>query len=244
MKRVVLALLGMLLASEVYAGSVNRRVIAEIDPVAPASAGYEEQTHKITTSKFGANVDFNVGGVLSTGPELWSGSFVAKGAETSEPIRREDLYPGERHKINAMRLRWTFSFWEVPSSMRGWYVKTGYSFAKIDSRANRYDEDRNSGDAIPSGVILSQDPNDQTDLITDERHGAVLGIGNRWLFFKETLTATVGMSFTSNFKRKVSVDSKDIHAREDYEHMISDLPDTRISDRPTPELNFSFGYAF
>lgn len=142
MQRVILTVLSLILASEVYAGSVNRRVIAEFDPVAPASAGYEEQMHKVSTSKFGANVDFNVGGFISTGPELWSGSFVAKGLDTGEPIRREDLYPGERHKINAMRLRWTFSFWEVPASMRGWYVKTGYSFAKIDSRANRYDEER------------------------------------------------------------------------------------------------------
>lgn len=244
MRHFVLVCMLFTWASQGFAASVNRKIIAELDPVAPASASYEQQKHHVTTNKFGANVDFNLGGVISTGPEFWSGSFVTKGDASEGPVRREDLYPGERHKVNASRLRWTFSMWEVPSSMRGWYVKTGYNFVRIDSRANRYTEVvSESGDAIPTGVFADS-PDDETDLITDERHGAMFGFGNRWLFAGESMTLTMGASFTSNFRREVAVDSKDSQARADYDDMINTLPDTRISERPTPEINLSLGYAW
>lgn len=230
--------------STAHAASVNHRIIAEMDPVAPASAAYEEKSNGVTTSKFGAGVDFNVGGVISTGPEIWSGSFLTKGGDPStQLIRREDFYPGERQKINATRLRWTFALWEVPSAMRGWYVKTGYSYTRVDSRANRYTEHSPGGDALPQGTWY-QDPDAETDLVTDERHGAILAFGNRWLLMGDALTLTVGVSLTSNFRRALAVDSSDPRARSDYEHMIAELPDTRISERPTPETNLAIGYAW
>jgi hypothetical protein len=80
--------------------------------------------------------------------------------------------------------------------------------------------------------------------VTDLRHGAVLGFGNRWLLMGQTLSVNLGASFTTNFKRSVDIDSKDPDAQADYEDMISTLPDTRMSVRPTPEVNLGLGYAW
>lgn len=245
MRAIQLALVAGLagFAAGAQAADINRRIIAEIDPVAPGSASYEEDQTGIVTSKWGGLVDFNMGNVLSTGPEFWTGTFSAKGPEDDSEYRREDLWPGERHKIDAIRLRWMITRWEQPQSMRGWYVKSGYSYTRINSRANRYDESGGEGDAIPA-VIPSSQPSDDTDLVTDLRHGAVFGFGNRWLLFSQSLTVNLGASFTADFKRTVNVDSKDPDARADYEDMISSLPDTKMSVRPTPEVNLGFGYAW
>ena len=87
-------------------------------------------------------------------------------------------------------------------------------------------------------------PNDDTDLVTDLRHGVDYGFGNRWLLWDQKISVNVGATFTTNFKRSVSVDSKDPDALADYEDMISKLPDTRMSVRPTPEINMGVGYAW
>lgn len=223
---------------------INRRIIAEIDPVAPGSAAYEEKSSGIVTSKWGGLVDFNMGNVLSTGPEIWTGTFAAKGpSDPAVDYRREDLWPGERHKLDAIRLRWNITRWEQPQSMRGWFVKAGYSYTRINSRANRYDETGGEGDALPA-ILPASNPDDDTDLVTDLRHGVDYGFGNRWLMFDQKVSVNVGATFTSNFRRSVTVDSKDPDARADYEDMIGRLPDTRMSVRPTPEINLGVGYAW
>jgi hypothetical protein len=244
MMRVIVLALGALTTQAAWAADINKKIIAEVDPIAPGSAAYEEATNDVTTSKFGAGVDFNVGGVISTGPELWTGNFVMKGAnEEGATYRREDMFPGERHKIDATRLRWTVTRWELPSSMRGWYVKAGYSYLRVNSRANRYTEASDGNDAVPVN-FFTEDPGDETDLITDIRHGATGGFGNRWLLWNQSLSLSLGASFTATFKRTVSVDSKDPMARRDYDAMIADLPDTKMSLRPTPEVNLGMGYAW
>ncbi|MGE0172113.1 MAG: hypothetical protein AB7T49_04980 [Oligoflexales bacterium] len=234
------SMVAVLMAGQAFAGPSLRKIIFEVDPIAPASAAYDEKVNDMTNSKFGVNVDFNIGGVVSTGPEVWSGAFYLKGAE--EDYRREDLQPGERHKITATRLRWNITKWEVPSNMRGWYVKMAYNYLKIDSRANRYTEVMGGpGDLT---IDKQDDPSDETDLITDERHGAVFGFGERWLVAEQTMSITVGLSINSDFKRKIAVDSSDPYARADYDEVIEDLPDTRLTTRPLPEANLSIGYAF
>lgn len=233
-----------LFASKSMAAEMNRRFITEIDPVAPSSALYEQRASGITTSKFGASVDFNVGENFSVGPEIWSGTFLAKGNSlNSEMLRREDMFPGERHKIDAMRLRWNMSFWEIPSSMRGWYTRLSYDYVKVNSRANRYTESLDSANALP--VDFSGDvPLDETDLITDSRHGLSLGIGNRWLISNQKVSVSVGAGISHYIRRSVMVDSKDPQAVSDYEDMINTLPDTRLALRPIPELSMGLGYAF
>ena len=233
-----------LFASSAGAAEINRRFITEIDPVAPSSALYEQRASGITTSKFGASVDFNVGENFSVGPEFWSGTFLAKGDSlSSDALRREDMFPGERHKIDAMRLRWNMSFWEIPSSMRGWYTRLSYDYVKVNSRANRYTESTDSANALP--VDLSGDvPLDETDLITDSRHGLSLGIGNRWLISNQKVSVSVGAGISHYLRRNVTVDSKDPQAVADYEDMINTLPDTRLALRPIPELSMGLGYAF
>jgi hypothetical protein len=224
------------LTSSVGFGAASvRKLIFELDPVAPASAAYDKTTNDISTAKWGANVDFNVGGVLSTGPEIWSATYYLKG--TDPEARREDLQLGERHKLGATRLRWNLTFWEVPSAMRGWYVQGAWNYLKVESKANRITEG-GIGDAV------ADVPDDETDLITDERHGATFGFGNRWQFFGQDLTVTVGASITSMIKRNVSVDSRDPYAREDYEDLIETLPDSKLTIRPLPEARLSIGYAF
>ena len=233
-----------LFASNSMAAEMNRRFITEIDPVAPSSALYEQRASGIATSKFGASVDFNVGENFSVGPEIWSGTFLAKGESlNSEMLRREDMFPGERHKIDAMRLRWNMSFWEIPSSMRGWYTRLSYDYVKVNSRANRYTESLDSANALP--VDFSGDvPLDETDLITDSRHGLSLGIGNRWLISNQKVSVSVGAGISHYIRRSVMVDSKDPQAVSDYEDMINTLPDTRLALRPIPELSMGLGYAF
>ncbi len=236
--------LAAVFSTSAFAGEVNRRLIAEIDPVAPSSAMYEQQASGITTSKFGGSVDFNVGENFSTGPEFWSGTFLAKGDETgSASFRREDLFPGERQKLDALRLRWNVSFWEVPASMRGWYTRLSYDYIRVNSRANRYTEQVDSANALPvdfSGEL----PADETDLITDMRHGISVGVGNRWLVSNQKLSVSVGAGISRYFRRSVTIDSKDPQAVADYEDMINTLPDTRLALRPIPELNLGVGYAF
>lgn len=242
--RLFFILVGGILAQQSLAADINKKIITELDPVAPGSASYDEQHNDIATSKFGGNVDFNVGGIIATGPEFWTGNFVKNGYKGSEPTyRREDMFPGERHKLDAVRLRWMITKWEMPASMRGWYVKAGYSYLRINSRANRYSEIYTGNDAIPNNTF-SDNPSEETDLITDIRHGIATGFGNRWLFFNQALSLTLGTSFTSNFKRTIATDSKDQMAKRDYETFIEELPDTKMSLRPSPEINLSVGYAW
>lgn len=237
-----------LLGSVVYtpaaiSADINRKIITELDPVAPASAAYEEEANGVITSKWGASADFNLAGVVSTGPEFWTGTFTVKGSEeASQSYRREDFWPGERHKLDAIRLRWNVTKWEQPQSMRGWFIKGAYSYMRVNSRANRYTESGGVGDALPAGIL--ETPGDETDLITDTRHGMALGFGNRWLMLDQNLSLTLGASITTIFKRSVLVDSTDANARADYDQLVRDLPDTKMATRPMPEANLSLGWAW
>lgn len=231
------------IGTPLIAGDVLRDIIVEADPIAPASSFYEQGQSGVSTTKWGVGVDFNFGGRLSTGPELWTGAFLLKGPDMgSAGVRREDFWPGERQKIEATRFRWNLGYWQQPSSMRGWYVKMAYSYTKINSRANRYTEalDQNTG----LTTVKMDEPLDETDLITDTRHGISAAIGSRW-FIYERLTASIGASVTQNFRRSIDVDSSDANAKADYEALINNnIPDTRMSVRPTPEVNIGAGYAF
>ena len=96
-------------------------VIAEIDPIGPASSVYDESQNKnLSSSNWGGRVDFNLGSV-SSGPEIWSGTYNVRGQDAgANGLRRENLWPGERQKLSGTRLRWNITRWEVPESMRGW----------------------------------------------------------------------------------------------------------------------------
>lgn len=237
------AILPLFAAAPVLGADVNRRIIAEIDPVAPASAAYDEAKYDMSESKWGGLVDFNMGNVVSTGPEVWTGSFTVRGPkEQDSEYRREDFWPGERQKLNAVRLRWTITRWENPQSMRGWFMKMGYSYTRIDSRANRYQEEGGEGDAVP--VNLMPGNTDEASVVTDLRHGVVGAFGNRWLLADQKISINLGCSFTSNFKRQVNVDGKDPNTRADYDALIESIPDTRMSVRPMPEANLGVGYAW
>lgn len=242
MKFVRLSLLAVVCAATtpLKAADTVRTFIVEADPIAPSSAAYETQSSDVTTSKYGFGLDFNVGANVSMGPEIWSGAFNAKGpSDGSAAHSKENLYTGERQKIEAMRLRWMVGLWQQPQSMRGWYAKIGYSYQKINSRANRYDQ------VLADGAVISlSSPDSETDLITDTRHGVAFAFGNRWMFADQRLCLTAGASFTQNFKRVVTVDSHDSLAQKDYEDFISNLPDTKLALRPAPELNIGLGYAW
>jgi hypothetical protein len=84
-----------------------------------------------------------------------------------------------------------------------------------------------------------------TDLITDIRHGGMIGFGQRWLILDSRCSITVGLSYVGNFKRAVSdPDGRDADARADYDAMIEAMPDSRMSIRPMPESNVGIGYSF
>ena len=63
-----------LIGTGAQAGDVVRQIVAEADPIAPASSAYEQSVNAVTTSKYGAAVDFNMGATMSTGPEIWNGT--------------------------------------------------------------------------------------------------------------------------------------------------------------------------
>jgi hypothetical protein len=234
----------ILIGLEANAADVNKKIIVELDPIAPTTASFDETDTGNATSKWGGSVDFNVAGLISTGPELWTGTFNVTGPDSpADSVRREDFQFGERHKIDAMRFRWNLTKWEQTQSMRGWYVRAGYSYLRVNSRANRYTEVSDENDAIPFGIPVGA-PDDDTDLVTDIRHGGMVGFGNRWLFVNQKLSISIGASYTGNFKRSVDIDSKDPDSRKDYDTIIEDIPDARISTRPSPEANLGLGYAW
>ncbi len=238
-----LALASLFSAGAAHAADINRKIIAEVDPVAPGSAAYDQQTTGVVTSKYGLGADFNLAGVMSTGPEYWTGTFTQKGV-AQDTVRREDMFNGERQKLDAVRLRWMFTAWEQPASMRGWFLKAGYSYTRVNSRGNRYEEGAGGpNDATPANFIVGS-PSDETSLVTDIRHGVATGFGNRWLVWDQKIAITLGTSITLNFKRTVAVDTKDPNARKDYDEMIAKLPDQKMSTRPLPEANLGFGWAW
>ena len=98
--------------------------------------------------------------------------------------------------------------------------------------------------AALASTSATDQPNDETDLITDMRHGVSVAFGNRW-FVTDRLVATIGSSLTHNVRRTVIVDSKDSMAKADYEALINNtLPDTRMAVRPIPEVNMGVGYSW
>jgi hypothetical protein len=225
------------------AGEAIRQIVLEADPFAPVSSAYEQSANGVTTSKYGFAVDFNMGGKFSTGPEFWTGTFVARGNDGGGSVRREDLWPGERQKIDAIRFRWTFGAWEHPQTMRGWYFKTAYNWTRVNSRANRYTDGMKPNTSV-TALSVADNPNDETDLVSDMRHGISAAFGNRWMI-TDRMMASIGASLTHNFRRTVNVDSKDTMARADYEALINNtIPDTRMSVRPTPEVNIGVGYSW
>ena len=233
---VIVVLTGLCMTAHAYGLNLFRTLSIEVDPVAPASS-FVETKGNVRAEKWGGSAEFNLGGSISTGPELWFGNFTTRGPDDPNAgPRREDMQPGEQHKLDAVRMRWGVSLWEVPMTMRGWYVKAGYNYTRVNSRANRF-----HGWEVS---LKEQDPMESTDLVTDVRHGAMVGFGERWLFADYHCSVTIGLSYSANFRRDVSVQGKDPDARSDYNAMIEDMPESRMSTRAMPETNAGVGYLF
>jgi hypothetical protein len=239
----IMVVLGFI-TDRLQGADISRRLIMEIDPMASSSSVYDQNYNNMTNSRWGGHVDFNVGGIISTGPEFWLGAFTVRGpTEPDQTYRREDLWPGERQKLDALRLRWHFTLWENGASMRGWYVSSAYNYLRVNSRANRFAEPVGTADAVPVGTY-SGNPDENTSLVTDIRHGFGLGVGNRWLFLDQKLTFTLGISMTRFIKRALNVEGKDPNTKTDYEDLIESIPDTRMSTRGLPEANLGIGFAW
>lgn len=218
------------LTTSVYAGDIRRVLAAEVDPVAPIAA-MTLSKDETRVNMWAAQVDFNVGRV-ATGPEFWVGNFAKSGPDdTSTYVRPEDLQPGESHKLEASRFRWTISLWEKPSSMRGWFIKSGYSYTSIQSRAHRETSTRLDGPSVPL------DAN-----IVDTRHGLMAGFGQRWAIADSSATITLAISSTFNFKRSLAVDSEDPDAQADYKDFTENMPYARMSTKSVPEAALTLGW--
>jgi hypothetical protein len=214
-----------------FAADIRRVMAAEIDPVAPAAAAADSSEGR-ESSMWGASADFNVGPV-ATGPELWVGNFNRKGPASQDTrVRREDLQYGEQHKVEATRLRWTVALFEKPDSMRGWFVRTGYSWTKVNSRAKR---DYNAS-------YLDTNPTNLESVISDTRHGVMLGFGQRWTFLDNKLSATLSISSTQTVLRKISDADTDPDARSDFDEFVEETPWAKMSTKAVPEANLSIGY--
>lgn len=245
-KRLIYGLMLTLLVSlkPLLAADVQRKMVMEVDPIATSSSVYDQNYNDMSNSRWGGHVDFNLGGILSTGPEFWVGAFTVRGPTTQDQTyRREDFWPGERQKLDGTRLRWHLTLWENPASMRGWYFTNAYSYMRVNSRANKFAEPIGTADAVPVGVA-STTPDENTSLVTDIRHGYAMGFGNRWLLFNQKLSFTLGISMTRYFKRELNVEGKDPNTKIDYERLIETIPDTRLSTRGLPEVNLGMGYAW
>lgn len=223
-----------LTSSFLFGGSVYRSLGAEMDTVAPVSAAYES-SQGTPTSKWGGGADFNIRGNLSTGPDVWIGDITKNGPDSSTThVPRDAFQYGEQQKIDAIRLEWTLTKWEIAETMRGWYVKAGYSYTRITSKANRYTDQTIN--------LQDYDPMSQSDYITDTRHGAVLGLGERWTFIDQHCSVTLGSSITAIFKRTIDHDGNNPDAVDDYKTLIEELPETRLSARMAPEVHMNIGY--
>jgi hypothetical protein len=233
-------------SSHLLAAQPTRSIIAEIDALSPATAALDQENsqHRLSSNKWGASVDFNFGNKIATGPEIWTGNFVMSGpVNADDPVRREDFWYGEKQKINATRIQWNISRWEIPETMRGWYIKAAYSSLRIESKAHRNSEEiGKSADAVT--VTGETNPEKDLDLVTDARHNAELGFGQRWMFAENQLSITLGATFSQNVKRSVSVDSNDSNARADYDEMIEKFPFTPLSTSRYPLISLKCGYAW
>ncbi len=241
-KALGIALLGLLYQAPAWGLGVQKYLVFELDPLAPIGAAYDQSSKNgVSSNQWAGRVDFNVQGMFSTGPEMQVGSYVLHGTEDNvNSVRREDLWPGEHEKVGISRFRWNITFWETPESMRGWFVTTGYEYARIDSKANRYTE--GPGIGVPVGAPLDT-PDDETDLVTDIRHGVRVAFGERWLFANK-FTTSLELSFHKMTRREVSVTSKDPLARADYDASIETLRILPATARAYPEAKLGVGYAF
>jgi hypothetical protein len=224
----------LLPVSRARAGDVPKFIAVEISPVAPVAAA-RESSQGNAASMWEFATDFNVNGKFTTGPELWLGTFAMRSkAESSEThVRREDLQYSERQKLDASSLKWNVTLFESGYSMRGWFIKTGYSYTKVLSRAHRYFE--------AFGV---DDPENVESNIVDYRHGVYGAFGERWHFWSHNVTVSVAVNYTHYFRRRLEVESQDSDARGDYLELIERIPDTRLSARPIPAADFRVGFLF
>lgn len=219
-------------------------LIVEIDPIAAAAAVNESRMNGFVSHQFGLTVDFPANSWLSTGPEFWGATYSARGLGNTESVdsnvRREDLFPGERHRIEAFRLKWNLTKWENPSTLSGRYIQVSYSYSRANSRANRYTEASDSTTNLPTD-LSSDTPDAETDLITDTRHGVALRLGNRWCAYG--LSWSVGVGIGKDIARKVSVTSSDQNSRKDYETSVNRFVSSRLNLAPVPELSMGIGFA-
>lgn len=219
-----------------HSAEQQRKIALEIDMLSPASAAI--QTNKGNpSSMWGGAGDFNLGS-FSTGPSIWVGNFSRKGdVDSTESVRREDLQNGEIQKIDAVRFRWTVAVFEIPENQRGWYLRAGYSYLRVNSRAKRFADDLTNPFGLDGAETIQSN-------ISDVRHGVVAGFGERWNFWDRKASVTLGLNYTANFKRTVSEDSdsEDPNARRDYDEMIETIPDANMSVRGMPEVGLQVGF--
>ena len=232
--------LSVFTGTQALGSDVLKKMAVELDPFSPLAASLETQTPEgKSASMWGGQVEFNMGNKLATGPEFWLATIKRQGKRTDGPIgREEEMIENENVKLEATRLRWMVGLYEKPMSLRGWFVKAGISYTKIQSRSNIHNEwETNLDDGT--------NPDFFTNNVTDVRQGVVAAVGQRWLFFKQSASLSLTASITANYKRNVSVDAEDTDAREDYDQLIEDIPGGRqLSAKPFPEGQVAFGYMF
>ncbi|MEZ4741473.1 MAG: hypothetical protein R3B45_03360 [Bdellovibrionota bacterium] len=217
------------------AADVPRYVAFEFNPLAPIAAARANATGN-SVSMWDFGVDFNVAGKFCTGPEIWLGNFSisSEAQNEAERIRREDFQYTERQKLDATKINWNVSFFESGYAMRGWFVRAGYSYTKVNSKANRFYE---------SQYGLDNAENVQS-IVTDYRHGIYGSFGQRWHFWDHKASLTIGISYTHNFKRDINTESIDEDAEKDYLTLIEQIPDTRLSAKPMPTADLRLGFLF
>jgi hypothetical protein len=158
----------------------------------------------------------------------------SKADEETARVRREDLQYTERQKLDANSIKWNVTLFESGYSMRGWFIKTGYSYTKVMSRAHRFFE---------TDFALENSENVEANIV-DYRHGVYGAFGERWHFWNHNVTVSVAVNYTHYFRRKIHVESEDVDAEQDYLDLIERIPDTRLSARPIPAADFRVGFLF
>ncbi len=218
-----------------FAAEINRYLSAEIDPLAPVAAAYQSQTGQ-RASMWGGQVDFNFMGKFSTGPEIWAGNFAKKssGGTVGGYLRKEELQPGEEYKLNAIRLRWNVTYWEVPETMRGLFAKAGVSYLRVENKSTKQNDLKLN--------INGLEPNNIKSDVNEVRSGVSLGFGQRWAYMERSLSVTLGMHYLVPFQRDITLESDDPQAKADYEDTIESIQDSRLSARPMPEAQLTLGY--
>jgi len=201
----------------------DRTYAVEIDAYTPTKA-YQGSEGNNKVQEWGGELQYNLTDIIISA-EFWFGEYEKKnnrpeGASLSEGEAYDILY--NRHQIFVG----TFSKKE---QMKGWYVKGGYSYTKIDAEATLLDKE---------GTVSGANYNN----LDEVRHGITVAAGHRYTFLKNRCSLNLGLSHTKTTSRSISEQNANLESR--YGSILANAGDKRLGSKDFPEIRVALGVLF